>query len=231
MKLEQKQLPLYTWQIEITCFGETIAVNNDNAYETKLAIGQRARALNTKEAWQAASKACQVIVAMELEYALIASADKEDAQVVATNIRPMRWPQDAEAALWIEQSAFLNPMGSDGFKAILQETHSLVLVAEIAKGCVAGYMHMTAHESGWELRSVAVDSHFRRLGVGRAMVEYAKTRKLSQRRSHLFCTVREENLQAQLFCRAVGLRCMTIIKHYYNDSDNPAYFFRYIRHF
>jgi ribosomal protein S18 acetylase RimI-like enzyme len=227
-----KQIPslIPAWQIAVTFLGESIDVTADNATEVKLAIGRKAREQGTQDGWLAAAKACQVIVAMELEYALCETADKEDGQVVATNIRPMRWPQDEEAALWIEQSAFVNPIGSSGFLAMLRETNSLVLVAEAAKDVVAGYAHLTMHDCGWELKNIAVDGHFRRLGIGRSLVDYIKTNKLSRKRNNLFCSVREENLGAQLFCRANGLRCMTIVKNYYTDSASPAYFFRYVRY-
>jgi ribosomal-protein-alanine N-acetyltransferase len=230
---KQHTLPLDVWTLEVTCFGRLFHVTNDNSQQIKLKIGRCACKIGTQAAWDAAAAACQAITTMELAYSLTSSADKEDGQVVRTQIRTMRWPEDAEAALWIEQTAFINPLGPDGFIAMLNQPNSYVLVAGVpgVSGCVAGYVHITKHDSGWELHNIAVDSHFRRLGVGRSLVDHVKRYFLNRERSHLFCTVREQNLEGQLFFKSNGLRCVSIVKHHYVESPEPAYFFRHVRQF
>ena len=52
--------------------------------------------------------------------------------------------------------------------------------------------------------------------------------KLStQRRNHIGLEVRETNLAAQLFFRAVGFRAVRVMRDYYEDSTEDAYFMKF----
>lgn len=99
------------------------------------------------------------------------------------------------------------PKGS--FLAILSERNAIGMVAEI-DGRIAGYMVYVLHESRIELLNFAVRRDVRRQGVGRAMID--KLRATLSRRCGKWLVVftDENNLPAQLFFRAVGMRATGI---------------------
>lgn len=151
----------------------------------------------------------------------------EELQLPDINIRLVRWPNDCDALLWIDARVFTNPLGRHGFEAILREPTGMMFVAEI-HGRMAGYAqcHMTSW--GWHIANIAVDSQFARQGVGRALVDHVK-RKLNCKRYRLSAIVCESNLPAQLFLRANAMRCDSILRGYYADSNEQAYLFRYAK--
>lgn len=73
----------------------------------------------------------------------------------------------------------------------------------------------------FELLSIAVHPACRRLGVGRELVGRLR-RRLNERRPLLRTLVRETNLDAQLFFRAVGFLATEVLRRF-DDDGRDAY--------
>jgi ribosomal protein S18 acetylase RimI-like enzyme len=66
----------------------------------------------------------------------------------------------------------------------------------------AGYVHYRLMEKRVELIRMVVDPVFRRMGIGRQLFEFVRT-KLNAKRSRIVASVREDDLDSLLFCKAM----------------------------
>jgi len=76
-----------------------------------------------------------------------------------------------------------------------------------------------AHYSG--LANLAVNPDFRRRGVGRRLLGLLRNQAI------VWATVRESNLGAQLFLRAMGFKARHVIRDHYDEIDESGYRFCY----
>lgn len=112
---------------------------------------------------------------------------------------------DAVVALW-QQAGLLKPW-NDAHKDIarkLQVQPELFLLATDASGQITGSL-MAGYEGhrGW-LNYLAVADAARGTGVGRVLVDEAKARLLALGCCKINLQIRDDNLQAQGFYRALG---------------------------
>lgn len=94
-------------------------------------------------------------------------------------------------------------------------------------GRIAAFMVYELHKTRLHLLNFAVHPEFRRLGVGRSMVDKLLGKLSQQRRIRISLEVREGNLDAQLFFHAMGFKAVSVLRSYYDDSDEDAYLFHY----
>jgi [ribosomal protein S18]-alanine N-acetyltransferase len=102
------------------------------------------------------------------------------------------------------------------------------MVAEIPKAdTVVGFMIYELHKTKLHILNFAVGSKWQGRGVGRQMIEKMIGKLSSQRRVRLTLEIRETNVDAQCFFRAMGFRCTNVMAEFYDDSDEDAYLFEY----
>jgi [ribosomal protein S18]-alanine N-acetyltransferase len=143
----------------------------------------------------------------------------------------IRWMicRDMEQVLEIEGLAFPNPWSKEDFTRYLRQRNCIGMVAtddQEGKNIV-GFMIYELHKTRLYITNFAVHSSCWRRGVGTAMVERLKTKISPQRRSRLVLEVRETNLAAQQFFRSQGFRAVSLLREFYEDSDEDAYMFHY----
>jgi ribosomal protein S18 acetylase RimI-like enzyme len=92
--------------------------------------------------------------------------------------------------------------------ANLQERNTVGVVVEWCDGStVAGFMAYRRDSEDIEILRLAVHPGWRRLGVGRKMLDNLRDRLPELRRDHVGVNVPERALECQLFLRACGFRC------------------------
>ncbi len=142
----------------------------------------------------------------------------------------IRWciRKDMPEVLAIEASCFQWPWDEGDFIAHLRERNVIAMLAE-SKGQVVGFMVYELHKNKLRIINFAVHEDFRFKGVGRQMVHKLASKLSLDRRSRLSVEVRDTNLDAQLFFKAMGFECMESIRGYYEETDEDAY--RFVRRY
>jgi ribosomal-protein-alanine N-acetyltransferase len=128
--------------------------------------------------------------------------------------------------LCIENRCFEYPWSIREFSISLKNRDTYGYVAECGVS-IAGYMIIQLRQTRIDLWSMAVAPEFHRQGVGRQMVEKLIGKLHPDRRSTINAMVRETNLPAQLFFKAMGFRWIGTWPGYYEESDEAAYQMRY----
>lgn len=146
---------------------------------------------------------------------------------------PIRWMirADLKEVLAIEKACFECPWDEDEYVSYLGHRHRIGMVYEPtvsgqSKG-IRAYMLYELHHDGLELDNMAVDPHFQREGYGWQMIDKLRDKLSQQRRTWITVKVREGNLEAQLFFKAMGFRCVDVLPAPYEVTDEDAYLFRY----
>ena len=133
--------------------------------------------------------------------------------------------RDMPSVLAIENECFEFPWSEEEFIRCLRQRNCIGMVAKLPDEQIIGYMVYLLEPKRLDVLSLAVDPAFQRRGVGRAMIEKLMGKLSEQRRNRLTVMVRESNLNAQLFCRAVGMQCKEIVREAYSANDEDGYLF------
>ncbi|MGC4004224.1 MAG: ribosomal protein S18-alanine N-acetyltransferase [Pirellulales bacterium] len=140
----------------------------------------------------------------------------------------IRWMirRDMEDVRNIEAAGFEFPWSEDDFVRCLRQRNCIGMVAE-HEDRVVGFMIYELHRSRLHILNFAVEPEFRRLGVGRQMLNKLFGKLSNQRRSRIMLEVRETNLPAQLFFSRSGFRATSVLRDYYEDTVEDAYQMQY----
>jgi ribosomal-protein-alanine N-acetyltransferase len=140
----------------------------------------------------------------------------------------IRWMirRDMPDVLAIEQACFQWPWGEEDFIRCLRQRNCIGKVAE-HKERVVGFMVYELHANRLHLLNLAVHEDCRFKGVGASLVGERIKALTHDRRSRIMCEVRETNVDAQLFFRAMGFKCVQTIRNAYDDTEEDGYDFRY----
>lgn len=144
-----------------------------------------------------------------------------------TKIAPyIRWMirRDMPAVLAIEEAAFGFPWSEEDFIRVLRQRNCIAMAAEQDER-ILGYMVYELHATKLVILNFAVHPGAWLKGVGRAMVNKLVGKLSPQRRSRIETCVRESNLDAQLFFRACGFRCIATRRDHYEVSPEDGYVF------
>lgn len=147
---------------------------------------------------------------------------KEKAVLIRWMIR-----SDMDEVAAIENDVFEFPWCYDDFVRCLRERNCIGMVAERDK-TIVGFMVYELFTKKLRILNFAVRRDHWRLGVGRAMI--AKLRgKLPPRgrRTKICLEIRDRNLPAQQFFRAMGFKATGIMRNFYIDTDEDAYAFEF----
>ena len=165
----------------------------------------------------------------------MSSGQKQDLRV------HIRWMirRDMPEVLAIEAQSFEFPWSEEDFLRCLRQRNCIGMVADCpstslgalraSKGedQVAGFMIYELHKTRLHVLNFAVNPVFRRRGIGGQMMTKLVGKLSQQRRSRLLLEVRETNLAAQLFFRALGFRAVSVLRGFYEDTPEDAYVMQY----
>lgn len=143
------------------------------------------------------------------------------AQVIFPHIRWMV-RADMPSVLVIENESFDSTWIECDFLHCLRHRNCIGMVAEYG-GQVVGFVIYELHRSRLQVLNFAVSPQFRRMHVGKAIVDALKGKLGVGGRNRLSLAVRETNLAAQCFFRSQGFRAIKVLKDMYDDSDEDAY--------
>jgi len=140
----------------------------------------------------------------------------------------IRWMirRDMPFVLKIENTSFDFCWDEDDFIRCLRQRNCIGMVSEIGEK-VVGFMIYELHKNRLHILNFAVDNEHRRKGVGIEMVNKLKSKLSTERRNRIMLEVREGNLEAQLFFKSVGFKAISILKDFYDDTNEDAYLMQY----
>lgn len=153
---------------------------------------------------------------------------------------PLRWAirSDIDQIRDIETLCFEYPWSDADFRNTLRQRNVIAMVIEKpwtcrcgtggAQGCecvapLAGFMVYELHKNFIRLLNFAVRYDDRRQGLGRQMVAKLKGKLKDDRRTRIVTELRESNLDAQLFFKAMGFRCTRTLRNWYAETSEDAY--------
>ncbi len=125
--------------------------------------------------------------------------------------------RDLDAVAAMDKDLFDCPWTKAEFILALQQRNTVGIVSERNEE-VVGYMVYEIHRHKIQLLNFAVRARSQRLGVGREMVERLKSRLSFKQREMIATEVRESNLDAQLFFKAMGFKCTSILHGFYHPE-------------
>jgi [ribosomal protein S18]-alanine N-acetyltransferase len=140
----------------------------------------------------------------------------------------IRWMirRDMPEVLAIEKQCFEFPWQDEDFIRCLRQRNCIGMVAEAGER-VVGFMIYELHKSRLHILNFAVHENYRRRGVGRQMAKKLVGKLSRERRSRVMLEIRETNLPAQLFFRALGFRAISVLRDFYEDTPEDAYLMQY----
>jgi ribosomal-protein-alanine N-acetyltransferase len=93
---------------------------------------------------------------------------------------------------------------------------------------VLGFMIYELQKRALEIIALGVHPSFRRRRVGTQFVDKLKGKLNPERRREIVATVRETNLDVQLFLRSQGFQATKVLRRFYtDDSGEDAFEMRY----
>ncbi|MGL6225098.1 MAG: ribosomal protein S18-alanine N-acetyltransferase [Thermoguttaceae bacterium] len=142
----------------------------------------------------------------------------------------VRWMlrRDMHDVLAIERECFEYAWSEEEFLNCLRMRNCIGVVAELDRKIV-GFMIYELPKNKIHLLNIATLRDYRRLGVATQMIAKLIGKLTNPRRSRITLQVRETNLQAQLFFRSSGFRATEILKDFYEETCEDAYFMQYRR--
>lgn len=143
----------------------------------------------------------------------------------------IRWMirRDMPEVLEIEAASCEFPWGDEEFVRCLRERNCIGMVATPFDDDdqLLGYILYEIQPTRLELLNFAVHPDHRRQGVGRYLIAKMIAKLTHRRRKMIETYVRESNLPALKFFRAIGFRAAGIVPGYYNLTTDDAYRLRF----
>jgi [ribosomal protein S18]-alanine N-acetyltransferase len=140
----------------------------------------------------------------------------------------IRWMirRDMPEVLQIESGCFEFPWSEEDFIRCLRQRNCIGMVAE-HDDRVIGFMIYQLHKTWLNVLNFAVAPDQRRRGVGRAMHRKLVGKLSAGRQVLITLAVRETNLAAQLFFRQCGYKAVSVLRSYYEETPEDAYWMQY----
>lgn len=126
----------------------------------------------------------------------------------------------------IENLQFEFPWSEDDFIRALRQRNCIGLVAKHDEKIV-GYAVYELHPTKLHVLNFAVHPSCQRQGVGHTLAAKLKTKLADDRRIRIMLEVRESNLDALLFWKAMGFRALRIERNFYEDTPESAIVMQY----
>ena len=132
---------------------------------------------------------------------------------------------DLPEVLSIENSSFPNPWRESTFRGeILNQSISfpLVIVHSLQRK-VIGYVIFWKVFDDVQINNIAVHAEFRRLGIGRVVLEYVIDQVRRDGAKFITLEVRPSNTAALTLYKKLGFKPLSIRKGYYANPNEDAY--------
>ncbi len=133
-------------------------------------------------------------------------------------------PQILPAVLRIEREAFEFPWSAAEFRNRLKRTNCAGMAAR-RDGRIVGFVIYRFGVHTVDLENLTVSRLYRRNGVGERLVAKLIMRAAVARRKRISSFVRETNLPAQLFFRSCEFTADAVVRGYYSETTEDAYWF------
>lgn len=140
----------------------------------------------------------------------------------------IRWMirRDMPDVLGTEESSFDFPWIEEDFLRCLRQRNCIGMVAEQGEK-VVGFMIYELFQHRLQVLNFAVHPEYRHRGVGTQMVNKLIGKLSGHRRTRITLEIRETNLEAQLFYRALGFRAVRVLRNYFEDTGEDAFLLQY----
>jgi ribosomal-protein-alanine N-acetyltransferase len=134
--------------------------------------------------------------------------------------------RDLPEALEIEAASFPDAWREEDFLKCLRQRNNIAWIAERNERMV-GFVIYALLRGRIDLLSIAVAPDCRYQGIGRGLINKIASKLGAGRRSEITLEVRETNLEAQKFFRAVGFKATGVLREFYADTDEDAFSMRF----
>ncbi len=136
----------------------------------------------------------------------------------------VRWMirRDMPEVLKIEYENFDCPWTEEDFLKCLRKRNCIGMVVE-RENKVVGFMLYELHKNQLEVLNLAVKQDCHRQGIGSLMIDKLASKLSIERRTKIALLVRDSNLGAQLFFRAMGFRAVEVLRNFYEECHDDAY--------
>lgn len=134
--------------------------------------------------------------------------------------------RDKPEVLAIDQESHANPWSEEMLLARLRERDCIGMIAE-HRDRIVGYMVYSLMPTAIVIDRFAVATDCRRSGVGSQMMSKLIGKLSSQRRNRIKATVRETQLDFQLFARSQGFLATSVIRGFFTSTGEDAYMMEY----
>ncbi|MEE8449190.1 MAG: ribosomal protein S18-alanine N-acetyltransferase [Thermodesulfobacteriota bacterium] len=133
--------------------------------------------------------------------------------------------EDLEQILIIERLSFLHPWSKYAFRQELRNRFSRLFgirVPEDDKNALAGYLCMWLVKDEGHITNIAIHPRFRRQGLARRLLYFAREQALRGGAEQLILEVRRSNLAAIDFYQKEGFQAIGVRKGYYYEDGEDA---------
>jgi len=132
--------------------------------------------------------------------------------------------EDLAEVCAIENSSFPNPWQENTFRGEIHNQNisfPLVVVHSLNKKII-GYIIFWRLFEDVQINNIAVHPDFRRLGIGRAVLEGVIEQMRKEGAKNITLEVRPSNIGALTLYKKLGFRPLSIRKAYYSHPDEDA---------
>jgi ribosomal-protein-alanine N-acetyltransferase len=129
--------------------------------------------------------------------------------------------QDIFSVLEVEKRSFTTPWSEEMFRIELQNPNCLYFVAEISN-VIVGYVGLWIIVDEGHISSIAVDPSYRRLKIGRALMQNIFDIAQKKQLKGLTLEVRASNIGAIELYKSFGFKTEGRRKAYYSDNQEDA---------
>lgn len=126
----------------------------------------------------------------------------------------------------IDRASFLLPWTETDFLTVQRQSHCHGMVVSYRRR-VIGYWLMRLCPREVNVLHFCVSPEYRRMGVGRQMVDTLKDCLAPNGRTRIIMEIRESNTSAHHFFHSQGFRAVTVLREHYSDTGEDAYVFEY----
>ncbi len=142
--------------------------------------------------------------------------------------------RDLPRVLEIERGSFANPWSQEDFEICTcgergRKNCIGMVVSPAGTSAVSGFLVYELHKRRLRILNLAVAPESRRKGFGGELVKRLIEKLSQQRRNEIVLELRETNLTAQLFYRAMGFQALCVLRQHYDDGED-GYVMRYRLH-
>jgi ribosomal-protein-alanine N-acetyltransferase len=128
---------------------------------------------------------------------------------------------DLDEVMAIERTSFKHPWSSHFFLEELQVACARSILAQIS-GKIVGYTLFWFLPDEVDIHNIAVDTSFRRQGIGQALLQQVVEEARRRNASRVTLEVRVSNIPAQKLYESIGFIRTGIRKGYYSDDGEDA---------